>query len=161
MTTLQTFTGPVKLCTLWDFMKEVRVEYVPQISEQIALARKNFFEDRRFRYTPESPQMEAYYQSRHLLKLNPSSVLVELKKTTQMKYRTSKELLIEDLINELATESHTLFGNPSHFFPIGKDKYALVSIDDVKLYVKKDWKQSLVCMDPKRNFQIYAPRLKV
>ncbi len=155
-----TAVGPIKICTLWDFMNEVKREYVGEVYRDIALMRKKSYQE----YGMLSHSMmksEAYAQTHHILKLNPTSVLVELKKTTKKIEKKGKHVDLEELLHQLGHESMVEMGVPTHFFPIGTNRYALVGSEDVRLFTKADYTQSLVCLNSKRNFQIYAPNLKI
>lgn len=155
-----TQAGAVKICTLWDFMNVVKREYVGEVYRDIALMRKKSYQE----YGMLSHSMmksEVYAQTHHVLKLNPSSVLVELKKTTTKVEKKAKHVDLEELLFEMTHKSLVEMGVPTHFFPIGSNRYALVGTEDVRLFTKADYTQSLVCLNSKRNFQIYAPNLKV
>lgn len=153
-------TGPVKICTLWDFITEVKKELVGGVYKDVALMRKKAYQEYGARI--HSMQIgEAYAQTHHTLKLNPTSVLVELKKTTKKIERKAKHVDFEELLHELCIQSANEMGTPTHFFPIGANRYALVNVDDVRLFTKEDYTQSLVCLNSIRNFQVYVPNLKV
>ncbi len=155
-----TQAGAVKICTLWDFMNVVKREYVHEIQHEIAVMRRKAYQEYGIR-THSMMQGEIFAQTQHTLKLNPTSVLVELKKTTKKIEKKAKHVDFEELIFDMTHKSLIEFGNPTHFFPIGANRYALLCEDDVRLFTKADLTQSLVCLNSKRNFQIYAPNLKV
>ena len=155
-------SGYISVCDFWTFLNEVSKETTHKAYEQIALMRKKEYQSPAFRYSP-TPSAEGIYSTTyHILKMNPASVLVELKKTTSLIERRSVAVDFEELLHELAVKSMMEYGNPTHFFPIGKNRYALVDgKEDVRLYTKDDFSQSLVCLAPKRNFQVYAPYLQI
>lgn len=157
---LPTVAGPIKICTLWEFMNEVPQHHVSAVQQDIAIIRKKSYQIYGAR-VHSMAQSEAYAQTNHLLKLNPASVLVEFKKTTSKIERKGKRVDLESVLNELCIKSMENMGNPTHFFPIGANRYALVDIGDIRLFTKEDYAQSLVCLHGIRNFQVYAPNLKV
>lgn len=151
--------GPIKICTVWDFLLEVKKQYVPEIHQEIRINR-----------TMENlPPYAGLYadlvylaaETSHILKQNPSSILVELKKTTTLKEKKSKSVNCFELLTELSLDSGMNMGIPTHFFSVGKNRYALVCEQDIILFVNKNYKQSLVCVNKRRNFTVYAPNLKV
>lgn len=159
---IQTQAGAIKICTVFDFVREVRKEYVPITVQQINTVKRNFYQSSAHRYMPNPYEpAEALSKTWHILKQNPASILVELKKTTTLKERKSKNVDFERLLEELVVESLIGYGQPTHLFPIGSHRYALVCAEDVRLFTKADFSQSLVCVQPHRNFTVYAPHLKV
>lgn len=155
-------SGLISVCDFWTFLNEVTKETTHRAYERIALMRKKEYESPAYRYSQMLPADGIYSTTYHILKMNPASVLVELKKTTTLIERKSKAVDFEELLHELSVKSMMEFGTPSHFFPIGKNRYALVDgKEDVRLYTRDDFSQSLVCVQPKRNFQIYAPYLTI
>ncbi len=158
----RTQSGEVRICTLFEFMNDVRKEMLPGAGETLALAYKKYYNDPYFRYQYNSgPQVEAYARAEFLLQTNPMKLVTELKRTTTKKYRTSQEMTLDHFLFDLVDESVKEFGNPTHLFSIGHHKYALVSTEDVRLFTTKDLKQQLICVRPERNFTIHAPTLRL
>jgi hypothetical protein len=159
---LPTPFGELKVCHLWDFLKEVRVYMVPAVAETLASRRVELYKESFKFYSNNDPQIQfAYAETEHLLKLNPSQVLVELKKTTTPIERRGKKVFLEPLVHDLVRKSMEDFGKLSHMFPVGQNRYALVDSEDIRLVIDKNYRQTLVCVNPKRNFTLYAPNLKV
>lgn len=160
-TVFNTGRGSVRICSLWDFMTEVKIH---RLHESVALELANRTRDEYRSATmpkygiPEGPIMS---RTSHVLKQNPLKVLVELKKTTTKRFFKSKNVDLFRMLEELSTDSMTEFGNPTHFFSIGMGRYVLVDVKDICLFVNKNYNQTLVCTAPKRNYTIYAPNLKV
>jgi hypothetical protein len=141
-------------------MNNVKKQYVSEVYQDIAVTRKKAFQEYGARYNTMATS-EIYAQTSHVLKLNPTSVLVELKKTIKKIEKKSKAVDLEELLYDLCNQSAMQMGRPTHLFPIGTNRYALVVAEDIVLFTKADYTQSLVCMNSNRNFQIYAPNLKV
>jgi hypothetical protein len=159
--TMNTQAGPIKICTVFDFIREAKREMLPKHYEDIAVAQKEFYSSaNHFKYGFR-PDARVIAETRHTLKLNPMKLLTELKKTTTTLYRESKNLTLEDLIYGVVSVSMHESGQPTHFFCIGEDLYCLVSVEDVVLFLTADYHQQLVCTRPNRNFNIYAPHLRV
>jgi len=156
---MPTSAGYLELVTIWEFMKDVMVERIhPQVAEQYrTMHMREMNLSRRFAH-PDTPTCT---EVTHLLKQNPSSVLVELKKTTTLKELKSKNVKLLDLLHDYVHKSMFEFGNPTHFFPVGQNRYALICKEDVRLVITETYKQSLVCTRPERNFILYVPNLKV
>lgn len=159
---IYTQSGYVKICSVFEFIRTVKREEMSKTIKEFSTVRRNFYQYNLNRYySPDHDISEVYSKTWHILKQNPASLLVELKKTTTLKERKKKNIDLEELLHELVGESSIEDGLPTHLFPIGSHRYALVCEDDVRLFTKDDFSQSLVCLVPKRNFTIYAPHLKV
>lgn len=154
----QTAAGPLEICTVFDFVKLCRKETVSSVYKSIAVMKKEAYSHAR--YVPYDLS-ESIAQTQHLLKLNPMSLLVELKRTTTKKYRQAKVVDFEEMVNEIATDSLIENGAPTHFFNVGQDLYCLACVDDFVLFTTEEWKQQLVCVSPHRNFTVHAPNLKM
>lgn len=152
-------SGPIKMCSVFDFVSEVKRQLLPKHYEEIAIHQKKHFMSSKFRYN--NLDYTEVAKTLHTLKLNPMKLLTELKKTTTQLYRESKDLTLDELIYDTSNLSAREFGVPTNFFCIGEDLYCLASNEDVVLFVNEGYKQQLVCTRPERNFTIYAPNLKM
>lgn len=153
--------GPIKICTIFDLIPIVRRHMVPSVCEKIAVEKRNFYNNSPRRVDYGFNTADAVAQTSHILQLNPMKLVTELKKTTTKKYRQSKNNDLYQLLEELAYESAMQMGQPDYFFSIGKNKYALVTLEDLVLFTTEDFHQQLVCVRPERNFTVHAPNLKV
>lgn len=151
-------SGPIKICSIFDFVPEVKREMVRSQYERIAVQAKTAFENSN-RYNPYAPDPLTISKSMHTLQLNPMKLITELKKTTT-KLSRERHITVSELIEELSYLSMNEMGVPTHMFSIGTDKYALVGKEDVVLFVTEDSRMQLVCTKPNRNFVVYAPNLE-
>jgi hypothetical protein len=159
MTIFNLPTGQVKLCTLWDFMKDVKQERLaPEVREVLVQSLKEAYRP----YTYQSLEhATSFTKTVHSLQQNPIKIVAELKKTTSKLNLYSKKLKLDDLLYETACMSAEELGAPTHFFCSGKGLYSFVSSEDVVLFVGSNFNQSLVCTKPTRNYTIYAPNLNM
>lgn len=154
-------TGPIKICTIWDFVKEIKRE---ELHKDVL----NDFRVAHFSYPEPQPYYrhtglnagEMYATTTHLLKQNPSSIVKELKKTSTNVERRSKNVGLQELLYEFSIKSMEDMGFPTHFFSVGQNRYALLCEQDVVFFIDKNYKQSIVCTNPKRNFILYVPNLR-
>lgn len=156
---IPTAAGPIKICTLWDFMNDVRIQKLhPDVAREVAVMRKQELNNFHYQYGTD---LGSVSKSIHTLKQNPMRIIAELKKTTTTLEFKGKSYSFLDVLHDTVNQSITQYGLPTHLFSIGKSRYALVSDEDVVLFVKNNYEQSLVCIRSQRNFNIYAPNLKL
>lgn len=155
---IPTAAGPIKICTLWDFLQEVkRHKLHPDVAEQLAIMQKNeMYSNYQYR-----ADLGVVSESIHTLKQNPMRVISELKKTTgSIEYR-GKNISFRDILEDTVYQAMTNYGIPTHFFAVGKSRFALVQEEDISMYVGADYNQTLVCHRKDRNFTIYTPNIKL
>ena len=151
-----TSAGPIIICSIWDFMTKVRKEHCRESLEfYTELAKQEFAAERS---TPPGHE-PAFATSVHTLVQNPMRVITELKHTTS-KVTMSRPMDVESFVWELSYECVKAGGRPNHMFTIGENTFAMVDVDECRLFTNKDFQQQLVCMRPEENFHCYAPKVK-
>lgn len=150
-------TGPIEICTVFDFIPKVKKEFLPSHYEQVAVDLRNSYSHNI--YDPYG-RGQAIVESKHKLTTNPMKLLTELKKTASPIF-VARQIDLDDLLYETTSRSAREMGQPTHFFPIGEDVYALVSQEDCVLFQTASFKQQLVCTKKNRNFIIHAKNLNV
>lgn len=158
---IYTSAGPIRVCNLWEFVMDVKKhELHKDIAVHYAEAQKNEYGLMSHRYIIATEDTPMYSKTMHTLQQNPISILRELKNTTTSVDLRRENILLEPLLEKYSVESAINFGEPTHFFSVGRNKYLLACIDDVILYVNQSYDQSLVCKYPNRSFNLYVPNLR-
>ena len=152
-------TAPVKVCNFWEFLPEVKRQelYRRELEVQIAHVPHSFGFGKMSASSIISDE-EMVRKTTHILTQTPSKMVTELKKTTTGLVRKSKHLKLDELIYEFSALAAYEMGYPTHLLPIGTHTYALVGIEDLRLF-QDGFNTTLVCTAPHRNFHVYAPYL--
>ena len=146
-----------KIVTLWDFLSEVPRKVVhPDVMHAYAMTYK-----RRIEYwssTYADIDDSVYARTELILRQNPTKILSDIKKSLT-KFSTKKHVVIEELMYDLNYRMAQDCSLLTHAFSVGSNQFALVNINDFTLYVKRDYKQSLLCQFPERNYIVRAPNI--
>ena len=155
---VQTAAGPVRFCTVWEFLEDVQREYTHEYRKELRMLILQFQDNQYGRYTSEPPMGCAVAESVHKLVHNPIKLITELKKTTTKKY-TKRNITLPDFVDQYTHESLANHGTPTHLFCVGEGTLCLVDKEDVILVLSEQNRQQLICRRPDLNFTIKAPNL--
>lgn len=158
-TIINTSAGPIRFCTVWEFLEDVRKEYTREYRDEVLLLTQTLRDrNNRYYYPPSAPDEVGMAKSVHKLVHNPIKLITELKKTTTKKH-TKRYISLPNFVYQYVDESLINNGTPTHLFCVGENTLCMVDVNDITLFLNGKYKQQLVCTRPDRNFTIRVPNL--
>lgn len=158
---VQAATGSLKICSVWEFVLDIKRQKLHHsVAETFSTSLRLEAIKQPQRYLLES-EYGLVTKTNHILKMNPTKALTELRKTTTYRKLMRKDVDLVEVVNIFAHKAMLHGGELTHLFPIGENTYALVNKEDMMLYVTEDFHQIIVCDRHIRNYTLYIPNLKV